>query len=315
MTTLSPTPSIGWHGLCSIPISKPKWRWCSSANVALARELSARPFAKSSASIRCIELTEHLTGRFNSHLRQCSFLFGDECYGPKDKSAEGTLKRIITEDTLTIEAKGRDAIEEPNCLHVMLASNNEWVIPAGAHERRFMVQRVADTHRQDAAWFAPIFQQMRSGGYQAMLFDLLERDLRDWHPRRIVHTAALAEQQDESLSPLDAWWLELLQSAVLAGSNSSAPDRAISNKYEDEVRDFDHFGGERTRTVKRDGLYDQARAVSPKLKGYTDAALGRYLRQQGCRNAWVQRHRGWGISTADRVPNALAGALPDDRLA
>ena len=236
---------------------------------------------------------EHLTGRFNSHLRQCSFLFGDECYGPKDKSAEGTLKRIITEDTLTIEAKGRDAIEEPNCLHVMLASNNEWVIPAGAHERRFMVQRVADTHRQDAAWFAPIFQQMRSGGYQAMLFDLLERDLRDWHPRRIVHTAALAEQQDESLSPLDAWWLELLQSAVLAGSNSSAPDRAISNKYEDEVRDSDHFGGERTRTVKRDGLYDQARAVSPKLKGYTDAALGRYLRQQGCRNAWVQRDRGW----------------------
>ena len=55
---------------------------------------------------------EHLTGRFNSHLRQCSFLFGDECYGPKDKSAEGTLKRIITEDTLTIEAKGRDAIED-----------------------------------------------------------------------------------------------------------------------------------------------------------------------------------------------------------
>jgi hypothetical protein len=236
---------------------------------------------------------EHLTGRFNSHLRQCSFLFGDECYGPKDKSAEGTLKRIITEDTLTIEAKGRDAIEEPNRLHVMLASNNEWVIPAGVHERRFMVQRVADTHRQDAAWFAPIYQQMRSGGYQAMLFDLLERDLRDWHPRRIVHTAALAEQQDESLSPLDAWWLELLQSAVLAGSNSSAPDRAISNKYEDEVRDSDRYGGGHTRTVKRDGLYDQARAVSPKLKGYTDAALGRYLRQQGCRNAWVQRHRGW----------------------
>ena len=61
-------------------------------------------------------------------MRQCSFLFGDECYGPKDKSAEGTLKRIITEDTLTIEAKGRDAIEEPNRLHVMLASNNESVI-------------------------------------------------------------------------------------------------------------------------------------------------------------------------------------------
>jgi hypothetical protein len=236
---------------------------------------------------------EHLTGRFNAHLRQCSFLFGDECYGPKDKSAEGTLKRLITEDTLTIEAKGRDPIEEPNRLHVMLASNNEWVVPAGAYERRFVVQRVADTHRQDAAWFGPIYKQMRAGGYEAMLFDLLHRDLGDWHPRQIVRTAALAEQQEESLSPLDAWWLQLLQTAVLVGANSSAPDRAISNKYEDEISESDGFGGTRTHTVKHDGLYDQARAVSPKLKGYTDAALGRYLRQQGCRNAWVRRHRGW----------------------
>jgi Family of unknown function (DUF5906)/RepB DNA-primase from phage plasmid len=236
---------------------------------------------------------EHLTGRFNAHLRQCSFLFGDECYGPKDKSAEGTLKRLITEDTLTIEAKGRDPIEEPNRLHVMLASNNEWVVPAGAYERRFVVQRVADTHRQDAAWFGPIYKQMRAGGYEAMLFDLLHRDLGDWHPRQIVRTAALAEQQEESLSPLDAWWLQLLQTAVLAGANSTAPDRAISNKYEDEISESDGLGGTRRHTVKRDGLYDQARAVSPKLKGYTDAALGRYLKQQGCGNAWVRRNRGW----------------------
>ena len=75
----------------------------------------------------------------------------------------------------------------------------------------------ADTHRQDAAWFAPIFQQMRSGGYQAMLFDLLERDLRDWHPRQIVHTAALAEQQDESLSPLDR-----------GGSNCCSPRSSLA---------------------------------------------------------------------------------------
>ena len=155
------------------------------------------------------------------------------------------------------------------------------------------MQRVADTYRQDPAWFGPIYQRLRSGGYEAMLFDLLHHDMGDWHPRQIVRTAALAEQQEQSLSPLDAWWLQLLQTAVLAGANSSAPDRAISNRYEDEISESDGFGGRRTRTVKRDGLYDQARAVSPELRGYTEAALGRYLKQQGCRNAWVRRHRGW----------------------
>jgi Family of unknown function (DUF5906)/RepB DNA-primase from phage plasmid len=237
---------------------------------------------------------EHLTGRFNAHLRQCCFLFADEAYGPKDKSAEGTLKRLITEDTLTIEQKGRDPIEVPNLLHVMMASNNEWVVPAGAHERRFMVQRVSEAHRQDPAWFGPLYKQMREGGYAAMLFDLLERDLGDWHPRNIVRTEALTGQQEESLSALDAWWFELLQTGVLAGADEDDPDRAISTEYEEEIEEPTGWGGTRTRTVRHEGLFDQARRISPKLKAVTDAALGRYLtNEQGCKRTWVHRERGW----------------------
>jgi hypothetical protein len=242
---------------------------------------------------RHLSSPEHLTGRFNAHLRQCCFLFGDECYGPKDKSAEGTLKRLITEPTLQIEAKGRDTVEEPNRLHVMLASNSEWVIPAGAHERRFSVQEVAEIHRQDPNWFGPIYQEMRSGGLDAMLYDLLHYDLGNWHPRQIVRTLALAKQQEKSLSPLDQWWLELLQTAVLDGASKNAPDRAISNRYEDEISELDGYGGQRKRTVWREGLYDQARRISPKLKGVSDTALGVYLRERGCTNKWVRRRRGW----------------------
>jgi hypothetical protein len=239
---------------------------------------------------------EHLTGRFNAHLRQCCFLFADEAYGPKDKSAEGVLKRLITEDTLTIEQKGRDPIEVPNLLHVMMASNNEWVVPAGAHERRFVVQRVSEAHRQDPAWFGPLYEQMREGGYGAMLFDLLARKLGNWHPRNVIHTEALTGQQEESLSPLDEWWFELLQTGVLAGADENDPSRAISNKYEEEEdMGTDGFGVRKTRMVWREGLYDQARRISPKLKARSDAALGRYLRdkERGCKNAWVRRDRGW----------------------
>jgi len=42
-----------------------------------------------------------------------------------------------------------------------------------------------------------------------------------------------------------------------------------------------------------EGLYDQARRISPKLKATTDAAFGRYLKERGCQNAWVNRDRGW----------------------
>jgi hypothetical protein len=243
---------------------------------------------------RHISSSEHLTGRFNAHLRQCCFLFADECFAPQDKAAEGMLKRLITEPTLQIEAKGRDPIEEPNRLHVMLASNNDWVVPAGNYERRFVAQRVADTHLQDKAWFDPIYKQLRCGGLEAMLFDLLERDLGDWHPRQIVRTAALAEQQERSLSPLDSWWFELLQTGVLGGADFLNPDRPVSNHYDEEVEvGTDGYGGKRTSIVRREGLYDQARRISPKLKGETDATLGRYLKDQGCMRAWPRRRRGW----------------------
>ena len=242
---------------------------------------------------------EHLTGRFNAHLRQCSFLFADEAYAPRDKSAEGTLKRLITEPTITIEQKGRDPIEVPNLLHVMMASNNDWVVPAGAHERRFMVQKVSEAHRQDPAWFGPLYKQMREGGYAAMLFELLARKLDDWHPRNIVHTEALTGQQAESLSPLDAWWCELLQTGVVAGADPLKPGEVISNEYEEQIEESDGYGGTRKRTVKREGFFEQARAMSPKLKGVTDAALGRYLNDNGCIRITIRRpglrKRGWRL--------------------
>ena len=52
-----------------------------------------------------ISSVDHLAGRFNAHLRDACFLFADEAWWPGDKSAEGTLKRLITEPTLFIEAK------------------------------------------------------------------------------------------------------------------------------------------------------------------------------------------------------------------
>jgi hypothetical protein len=228
---------------------------------------------------RHISSPAHLTGRFNAHMRQCSFLFGDECYAPDDRGAEGQLKRLITEPTLQIEPKGRDPIEEPNRLHVVLASNADWVVPAGAFERRYVVQQVANTHRQDPNWFGPMYKQLKTGGYEAMLFDLLERDLGDWHPRQIVRTAALAGQQEKSLSPLDTWWLELLQTGVLAGADPLSPDRAVSNRYEEEeVIGTDGYGGKRTRkvsatasTIRPDASHPSSRARAIRRLGAISA--------------------------------------------
>lgn len=238
------------------------------------------------------------TGRFNEHLRQCSFLFADEAYGPKDRTAEGELKRNITDDTISIEPKGRARFEVPNCLHVMIASNNDWVIPAGESERRFAAQEVSEIHLQDRAWFGPLYKQLREGGYAAMLHDLLQMDLGDWHPRdNVIRTPALAEQQEESLDAFDEWWLELLQTAVLPGAHPSDPSCPVSNEYVMKVTRKDPYGkvGDHQLTEKRKGLYDAARISSPRLRHKSDAAFGRYLSKRKCTPWRPQRRRGWAF--------------------
>ena len=184
----------------------------------------------------------------------------------------------------------------------MVASNNDWVIPAGMHERRFVVQKVSDSKLQDNLWFGPLYRQLANGGYGAMLYDLVQFDLGNWHPREIVRTAALAEQQVQSLSVLDEWWLEILHTGVLVGSRIGEPHQAVSNEYDEEIEDKDGYGVTRIRIRRRKGLFDAARASSPLAARHQRPQLGTLSDRQG-------RAACLGPATA-RMGIPAAGGLP-----
>lgn len=238
-----------------------------------------------------ISNADHLTGRFNSHLRDACVLFCDEAYFPGTLSAEGDLKRKITEPTLFIEAKGRDGVEVTNHLHIIIASNENWIVPAGESERRFVQFHVSDAHIQDESWFGPLFEQLEGGGYVAMLHDLLHHDLGDWHPRMLPANTNLLEQQKLSLRPLDAWFVELLETGVLTGCDPGHPNRARSGKWQKEIES----SGDYPRVMTMNGLLDEARVIEPRLRAHTNAnQFGDYLKGWGCSNEKrVLRERGW----------------------
>jgi hypothetical protein len=84
-----------------------------------------------------ISSAKHLVGAFNGHLLHCCFLFSDEALWPGDNAANGILKRMVTEPTLTYEPKGLNAFEALNKLSIMVASNEGWMVPATDDERRY----------------------------------------------------------------------------------------------------------------------------------------------------------------------------------
>jgi len=152
----------------------------------------------------------HLTGNFNSHLKDKLIVHADEAFWAGDKKAEGVLKALITEDTIQIEMKGKDVVTFRNHIRLIVSSNNEWVVPAGNEERRFFILDVSEERMQDRAYFGSIVAQMNSGGREALLQYLLDYDLSATDVGSPPKTNALMDQKAYTASPLQSWWYERL---------------------------------------------------------------------------------------------------------
>ncbi|WP_417713992.1 primase-helicase family protein [Pseudophaeobacter arcticus] len=187
--------------------------------------------------------SELITGRFNLHFRDCCLLFADEVIWDGDRKAEAKIKTFLTEPTLTIEGKGKDAVSWPNMLHVVISSNSDWIVPAGPYERRYAVFDVSGAHRQEKAYFKPLYAEIDGAGLAAMLYDLLAMDLGDWHPRDDrPDTAALEDQRARGLDPVKAAVLDMLREGSLpfeAGSDprgTEARPFIATNEFRDAIQ-------------------------------------------------------------------------------
>ena len=171
-----------------------------------------------------ISNSKHLTGNFNGHLRDLVFLFADEAFFAGDRAHVGVLKALITEPFLTVEAKHQNAIQMPNFIHLMMASNERWVVPAGLEARRFFVLEVSSERVDDHTYFAAIQNELDNGGYEAMLHDLLYYDLSGFNHRAAPKTAGLDEQKKLSLDTSKAWWMDVLHRGYVFRSKLGLED-------------------------------------------------------------------------------------------
>jgi hypothetical protein len=126
---------------------------------------------------------EKIIGRFNAHLKNALLIYADEAIWDGRKGQEGLLKSLITEKTIFIEAKGRDGYWINNYKHLIVSSNETQAVHLDPDDRRFFVLDVSDARKEDLRYFNKIQKQLESGGYEALMYDLQNEDLRDFDPR------------------------------------------------------------------------------------------------------------------------------------
>ncbi|MEO8677426.1 MAG: DUF5906 domain-containing protein [Vicinamibacterales bacterium] len=157
-----------------------------------------------------------LTLRFNEHLSGKVLIFADESTWGGDPAAADKLKGMVTESTIPIERKFLPLVEEPSALHIVIASNNEWPIAIAMDDRRFVVFDVAETERQNDSYFAPLREELESGGLAAMLHDLLAQPIDEHALRHPPSTKGKREVMAQSLKPIERWWYEKLLKGSLS---------------------------------------------------------------------------------------------------
>lgn len=185
----------------------------------------------------------YITGQFNHHMAACLLLQAEEAVWAGDKTAEGRLKGLITSKTQMIEAKGIDPVRLPNYVRVIQTSNEDWVIPAGKDERRFAVFDVLPHCANNHQYFAEMDEELRNGGFEALLSDLLDFDLSGVNLRQIPKNGALLDQKIRSLDPIEAWLLGRLRAGAPTRKHDGWPEYIPCEALRDDyIRSSEEVG-------------------------------------------------------------------------
>lgn len=156
---------------------------------------------------------DDLVGKFNDQLATSVFVFANEAVWGGDKSLEGALKTLITDEELVVEKKYIPKYRVKNCCHVIMASNNDWAAPIGLDDRRFVVLDVSEKYQGNHAYFTALKREIDQGGQSAFIHTLLNWDVSQFNPRELPELRSSASKLDMKLRGADSvtqWWFDVL---------------------------------------------------------------------------------------------------------
>lgn len=166
-----------------------------------------------------IQDSKHLTGSFNHHLANKIFVTIEEAFWSGSDKDAGKLRTMVTESTMTIEAKGKDVIEIDSYHRFLMCTNNEWTVPATKDERRYFVLDVPPTKRGDVDYFDALHKDIQNDDCISQFFNFLKNyDISKYDLRKAPATKALQEQIEQSMKYHESWLQDLLDRGYVYGT-------------------------------------------------------------------------------------------------
>jgi hypothetical protein len=276
---------------------------------------------------------DHVTGKFNAHSAETCLIFVDEALYAEILADARILKTLVSETTKILERKGIDAIQIENFARLIFSTNDQHPLQIEHNDRRYCAiyvrtnalwanepnkRRAAEKRR---AYFKPIVEQMKTGGREALLGYLLQRDISAFNPEALPETTERNTQKLKSAPAGDKVIIEFALDGHLPGALPKRPWIARANGEGCLYPTMKQRGG---RTLahqsdtalsdilkdwkfKRHPLGDGAGWEAPALPELRDAIDAKYPDVQ-----WDGRMKDWGHAASDRRGIAARELVDDE---
>ena len=147
-----------------------------------------------------IEKSRGIAGQFNSIIENKILIFADEAVF-RSREATLLLRALITEDENIIESKFNNMVSQRNFSRIIMATNDDTAIQFASDERRFLVLQLADSKKQDTAYFSTLKKCLDDQLPEKLLHYLQQRDISKFVPMNVPKTTFLTEEKIHNLKP------------------------------------------------------------------------------------------------------------------
>ena len=149
-----------------------------------------------------------LLGNFNSMLENKLLVYANEMLWGGDKKAAGVLKKLLTEERMTLNEKNMPKREVSNCINWFFDSNESWIVPAGCRERRYSVFKVGNfIYTLTPAELERIYN-FCPYSFAKVLYT---RNISGFNPHKHLSTDGLKEQKQLTMCPVHKFWLSMIE--------------------------------------------------------------------------------------------------------
>jgi phage/plasmid primase-like uncharacterized protein len=127
--------------------------------------------------------SDQLTGRFNKESCNKLLVIANEATWGGDKQKEGILKAFITDPFRNLELKHKEAVRVRNFTRLIVTSNEDWAVPVGLDDRRFIFFKANKEFEGNIEYFKDFQSKINNESFlRSLMFDLMREDLSNFKP-------------------------------------------------------------------------------------------------------------------------------------